>query len=68
MKRSNIFYFYTIFAMNVYFKFVGLDILKDNDEKAQELIKNLQVFEIVCSKIHKCFIPKVIFKMLILIF
>lgn len=29
--------------------------LKGKDEEAQELIKNLQVFEVVCSKIHKCY-------------
>lgn len=35
--------------------------LKGKDEEAQELIKNLQVFEVVCSKIHKCcFVSKVI--------
>lgn len=36
-----------------------MNTLKGKDEEAQELIKNLQVFEIVCSKINKCFVPKV---------
>lgn len=37
-----------------------MDTLKEKDEDVQELIKHLQVFEVVCSKIHKCFVPKVI--------
>lgn len=37
-----------------------MNTLKGKDEEAQELIKNLQVFEIVCSKINNCFVPKVI--------
>lgn len=37
-----------------------MNTLKDKDEEAQELIKNLQVFEVVSSKIHKSFVPKVI--------
>jgi len=36
-----------------------MNTLKEKDEEAQELIKNLQVFEVVCSKMHKCFVPKV---------
>lgn len=36
-----------------------MNTLKGKDEEAQELIKNLQVFEAVCSKIHKCFVAKV---------
>ncbi|XP_050546449.1 TATA-binding protein-associated factor 172 [Daktulosphaira vitifoliae] len=36
------------------------DSLKMNDEVAQELVKNLQVFEIVCSKIHPCYTLKLL--------
>lgn len=32
---------------------------KEKDEEAQELIKNLQVYEVVCSIMHKCYVPKV---------
>lgn len=35
-------------------------MFKEKDDEAQELIKNLQVFEVVSPKMHKCFIPKVI--------
>lgn len=45
-----------------------MNSLKEKDEEAQELIKNLQVFEIVCSKMHKCFVPKVIIMCQTLIF
>lgn len=38
----------------------SMNSLKEKDEEAQELIKNLQVFEIVCSKMHKCFVPKLL--------
>lgn len=41
-----------------------MDTLKYKDEEAQELIKNLQTFEVVCSKMHKCFIPKVVIKII----
>lgn len=49
-----------MYKIDTYFKIVGMNTLKGKDEEAQELIKNLQVFEAVCSKIHKCFISKVI--------
>jgi len=42
------------------FNILDMNTLKEKDEEAQELIKNLQVFEVVCSKMHKCFVPKVI--------
>lgn len=42
------------------FNILDMNNLKEKDEEAQELIKNLQVFEVVCSKMHKCFFPKVI--------
>ncbi|XP_022171117.1 TATA-binding protein-associated factor 172 [Myzus persicae] len=38
----------------------NMNTLKDKDEEAQELIKNLQVFEVVCSKMHKSFVPKLL--------
>jgi len=37
-----------------------MNTLREKDEEAQELIKHLQVFEVVCSKMHKSFVPKVI--------
>lgn len=50
-----------MYKIVIYFKIVGMNTLKGKDEEAQELIKNLQVFEAVCSKIHKSFVSKVIF-------
>lgn len=50
-----------MYKIVTYFKIVGMNTLKGKDEEAQELIKNLQVFEAVCSKIHKSFVSKVIF-------
>lgn len=49
------------FYVFVIFKLLGMDTLKEKDEEVQELIKHLQVFEVVCSKIHKCFVLKVIY-------
>lgn len=43
-----------------------MNTLREKDESAQELIKNLQVFEVVSSKMHKCFVPKVVFEFLCL--
>lgn len=51
---------YIIILLFVNFNIIDLNTLKEKDEEAQELIKNLQVFEVVCSKIHKSFVPKVI--------
>lgn len=51
--------FRELFFINLCF-ILDLNTLKDKDEEAQELIKNLQVFEVVCSKMHSCFVPQVI--------
>lgn len=42
------------------FIILGMNTLREKDEETQELIKNLQVFEVVSSKFHKCFVSKVI--------
>lgn len=54
-----------ILFLFIHFNIIDLNTLRENDEKAQELIKNLQVFEVVCSKMHKCFVPKVIIKLIL---
>lgn len=49
-----------------HFNVLDMNTLKEKDEEAQDLIKNLQVFEVVCSKMHKNYVPQVIkFKLLL---
>lgn len=42
-----------------------MNTLKEKDDEAQEVVKNLQVFEVVSSKIHKCFVSKVTYNIII---
>lgn len=42
-----------------------MNTLREKDNEAQELIKNLQVFEVVSSKFHKCFVSKVMYNNII---
>ncbi|XP_050421403.1 TATA-binding protein-associated factor 172 [Adelges cooleyi] len=35
-------------------------VLKNNDDAAQELVRNLQVYEVSCSKMHKCYTQKLL--------